>query len=222
MDLFSILTVAIICIVIGFLLGQLTSNLGTSEAESSLSHPNETALKIWQKPETQNIVVELDGHPYERGIDLSIKSRDQLNRMILDLNNWIESSPLHQSGSDTLANEAPLTKKVDEDTQPRVSINPFNLLADALRANVPVSQLPPESMIDQIDDILQTKLEAAGLKDKAVRLMEWPNIGMMVMIGLEKYESVEDIPDEEIRNLIRAAVKSWEHQQDIEAESKIP
>jgi hypothetical protein len=33
------------------------------------------------------------------------------------------------------------------------------------------------------------------------------------MVGLDKYDSVDDIPDEGIKNIIRAAVKSWEEQQ---------
>jgi hypothetical protein len=42
--------------------------------------------------------------------------------------------------------------------------------------------------------------------------MEWPGMGMVVMIGLEKFENVEDIPDEDIKAAIRAAVKEWEQQ----------
>jgi hypothetical protein len=33
---------------------------------------------------------------------------------------------------------------------------------------------------------------------------------MVVMVGLNQYDGVEAVPDEEIRNLIRSAVAEWE------------
>jgi hypothetical protein len=33
---------------------------------------------------------------------------------------------------------------------------------------------------------------------------------MVVMVGLDQYEGVEDVPDEVIRQFIREAVKEWE------------
>lgn len=91
------------------------------------------------------------------------------------------------------------------------------MLVNALQADVQKSKLPTESFVKQIDDALQELLkEAANIKDP-VRLMEWPGKGMVFIVGLDKYDSVDEIPDEEIQNIIRAAVKSWEEQQVEEA-----
>jgi len=40
--------------------------------------------------------------------------------------------------------------------------------------------------------------------------MELPGKGMVVMIGLDQYDSVNDVPDSEIQAVLRAAVKEWE------------
>jgi hypothetical protein len=69
---------------------------------------------------------------------------------------------------------------------------------------------PPKSIVAQIDDILQEKLEGTPLSKRGIRLRELPNQHMAVMVGLDQYEGVEDVPDEEIRNLIRSAVSEWE------------
>ena len=82
------------------------------------------------------------------------------------------------------------------------------MVVNALQADVQKSKLPTESFVKQIDDVLQELLkEAANIKDP-VRLMEWPGKGMVFIVGLDKYDSVDEIPDEEIQNIIRAAVKN--------------
>jgi len=62
----------------------------------------------------------------------------------------------------------------------------------------------------QVDEILQKKLQERGLQQRGVRLMELPNKGMVVLIGLEQYATVEEVPDAEIQALIRASVSEWE------------
>jgi hypothetical protein len=85
-----------------------------------------------------------------------------------------------------------------------------NLLARALQSEVRSPQPPPMSIAAQIDEILQEKLETSPLNSKAIRLLELPGKGMVVMVGLDQYEGVDAVPDEEIQNLIRSAVAEWE------------
>jgi hypothetical protein len=92
----------------------------------------------------------------------------------------------------------------------RPILNPVNILARALQQDVRAPEAPPRSIAAQIDDILQEKLKDSPLAGRAIRLMELPNRGMVVMVGLNQYDGVEAVPDEEIRNLIRSAVAEWE------------
>lgn len=91
----------------------------------------------------------------------------------------------------------------------RPSMNPVDVMSRALQSDVPKVNRPA-SMVAEIDEILQVNLAKRGMSKRAIRLMELPGKGMVVMIGLEQYEAVEDVPDPEVRALIRDSVSEWE------------
>ncbi len=68
------------------------------------------------------------------------------------------------------------------------------------------------TMIQQIDAILTRKLAESGSAQQAVRLTEGQGGSVKVYIGVDSY-SVEEVPDQEIRRLIREAVEEWEGSQ---------
>lgn len=92
----------------------------------------------------------------------------------------------------------------------RVALNPLGVLARAVQQEVRPPEPPSKSIAAQIDEILQEKLKDSPLASRAIRLMELPNKGMVVMVGLDQYDGVEAVPDDDIRRLIRAAVAEWE------------
>jgi hypothetical protein len=67
-----------------------------------------------------------------------------------------------------------------------------------------------DQMIVEINDILQRSL--AGTPDRGVRLISDSVGGVKVFIGIKSYE-IEDVPDLEIKDLIREAVAEWEANQ---------
>ncbi len=67
----------------------------------------------------------------------------------------------------------------------------------------------PRSMVEEIDEILQDMLEESSLSERAVRLMEGPGGMATVLIGIDSY-AMEDVPDPEIKDLIKQAVATWE------------
>jgi len=67
----------------------------------------------------------------------------------------------------------------------------------------------PSSMIEQINDILQERVEATGREELAVQLVEGPGGTARVLIGVNSYE-IADVPNPEIKQLIREAVAAWE------------
>ncbi len=64
------------------------------------------------------------------------------------------------------------------------------------------------SIVEQIDEILQEKLAGSPLAHKEIRLKEIPG-GMAVLVGMERYNSLDEVPDPEIRALIKAAAREW-------------
>ncbi len=70
----------------------------------------------------------------------------------------------------------------------------------------------PTSMIEQINVILQEKIESSDRSHLGVRLLESPSGAARVLIGVQSYD-LADVPDEDIRQLIQEAVAIWEADQ---------
>jgi len=66
------------------------------------------------------------------------------------------------------------------------------------------------SIVEQVDEVLQELLESNPLKGKNIRLTEMPNKGVTVWVGNEYYDGINAVPDEEVKRIIRQAVKKWE------------
>ena len=66
------------------------------------------------------------------------------------------------------------------------------------------------SIVNQIDTVLQARLANTSLAKRGIRLQESIQGGVEVYVGLQKFHAVDDIPDEEIKAAIRAAIAEWE------------
>ena len=101
----------------------------------------------------------------------------------------------------------------EDEKQPKVSFNPFVVLARAVTSDIPKDVVTQKSIAAQIDEILQEKLALSPLEDRAIRLMELPERGVVVLVGLDTYDGINDVPDPEIKALLRACVTEWENRQ---------
>jgi hypothetical protein len=68
----------------------------------------------------------------------------------------------------------------------------------------------PMSIVEQVDEILQEILEKDELQSQNIRLTELPNKGVIVWVGNEYYEGINAVPDDNVKRIIRQAVKKWE------------
>ena len=212
MDTFFPLILAAICIVIGFLIGQLLSVLARNKNTDQHEIHGEGLVDVLHNPVNGDLIVKIDDHVYIRSNELGGKERGLIHKTILRLNNWLDpvAPAVEMENRVEVRPPDPASIEIPVEKITRPSLNPVHVLTNALRADVPKSKLPSQSIVSQIDDILQEKQKQSPRKGEAVRLMDLPLKGMVVMVGLDQYDGVEDVPDEEIRDLIRAAVKEWE------------
>ena len=70
---------------------------------------------------------------------------------------------------------------------------------------------PANSIVSQIDSVLQTRLEGTPLEDRGIFLAQSPEGGVIVYVGLTRYNGIDDVPDPEIKAAIRAAISEWEN-----------
>jgi hypothetical protein len=74
------------------------------------------------------------------------------------------------------------------------------------------TQAEPQSMVDQINQVLEKQAAKRKGKLADVRLVEGPEGDVQVLIGVDSY-SLDEVPDAKVRRLIRQAVEAWEAQQ---------
>jgi hypothetical protein len=79
----------------------------------------------------------------------------------------------------------------------------------AISSDVPSLRIVTPSIVVQVNTILQKKLKGTPLESRGICLMELPGQEMVVMIGTDQYDSVNAVPDDEIRGVIQSAVNEW-------------
>jgi hypothetical protein len=160
------------------------------------------------KNEAGAITLDLDG----RRVDTMAMTPEQRRRLIEMLNlmrPWLEGKPA-----------APLSQPASVAEMPQSAPPPTR---SSLSASQPAAAKPvvmakedrpisPEgSIVTQIDSILQARMAGTPLEDRGVFLTQSPEGGVMVYIGLTKYEGINDVPDSEVKAAIRAAITEWEN-----------
>jgi len=70
---------------------------------------------------------------------------------------------------------------------------------------------PANSIVTQIDSILQARLAGTPLVERGIFLTQSPEGGVSVYVGLTRYDGVDAVPDPEVKAAIRAAITEWEN-----------
>jgi hypothetical protein len=70
---------------------------------------------------------------------------------------------------------------------------------------------PANSIVSQIDTVLQSRLAGTPLEERGVFLTESPEGGVAVYVGLTRYSGIDEVPDPEVKSAIRAAIAEWEN-----------
>jgi hypothetical protein len=221
MELFPLLLIALVCVAVGVVVGVVVANLTSSKTPvAQATDPElEQAAGLWREKSTGGLLVEMDGQKYHSVNEMSDDRRQHLVKTVTELKVWsgfveptsagiVISTPPAEKPETGQAVSQPPAQPAGSIKRP--SLNPVEVFTRALRADAPKPGSPPMSIAGQIDEILQGKLEDSPLKGRAVRLMELPGKGMVVMVGLDQYDSLSAVPDPEIRSLLQACVEEWE------------
>ena len=122
--------------------------------------------------------------------------RSRVGSMLGDLRDWLDNA------------QAPAIVAEVQPTPPVPVVPPAKKGKNAAEPAKPVPVL--KSIVEQIDEILQTTLLASPFKDRDIHLTEGPGGIVLVKDGLNKFEGIEAVPEPEIKALIRQAVSEWE------------
>lgn len=74
----------------------------------------------------------------------------------------------------------------------------------------PQKPATPLTILEQINEIFNRMTAGTPLAERSIRLVQDPTLGVTVEVGPERFESIDSVPDDEIRSALKAAVKKWE------------
>jgi hypothetical protein len=121
--------------------------------------------------------------------------------------------------NDWIPAEAVAVAAVDRYTSPFVSeptprVEPVSTNIPDVMSGILNPATPPapafKSIAMQINDILQEKIAETQFEKRGITLSDGPDGGVLVSLDGKKYSGVKEVPDEEVRSLIRTAVQEWE------------
>ena len=191
------------------------------------NHHFQEVAQLWRDNRDRRLVFQVENKYYKRGIDLSTRDKELLLKVVMDFYHWLEpsrtlerpvvnaSQPNQSPNSEISSAPVKTMAPKEQDSSLKIDLSPVNILAQALKPDVRQSAVSSQSMVTQVDAILQEKLHLAGMKKWAIRLTEFPQRGMVVMVGLEQYDGIDEVPYERVRSIIRESVSEWEQRAEI-------
>ncbi|MCX8063265.1 MAG: hypothetical protein N3D16_11850 [Anaerolineales bacterium] len=225
--LLAVVLVAV-AVLIGFLLATVLGGKSAEPPPQARKEGLNRQISFYSDHQFRNIVIQIEGKTVASPHLLQENERRQLLLLDQTLRKWLNLQP---ASAEKLAQATPKPDSTTPEATPAQepllfsdipgkAISPPSVeppakrgvadwLAQALQPKSSVSE-PTRSIAMQVDEILQRKLQETGWSGRGIRLMELPNKGMVVLIGLDQYATVDDVPDAEIRALIRASVSEWE------------
>jgi hypothetical protein len=197
-----------------------------AEAEQNLQ-PSQTRQSdpslLSLKKKDGRFTLEMDGVLVTDG--LSTDRRKRLIELLTVFRLWLDGGPSSPAASQPAAPIPASRPPVFDPAQGAISHPVPVSLRNApppvpvpvtLQSLVQTKKPEPEkniaslSIVQQIDTVLQERLLNSPLAKRGIRLQESIQGGVEVYVGLNKFLAVDDVPDEEIRTAIRAAIAEWE------------
>jgi hypothetical protein len=233
-DTLMITIIGLVCLLAGVMAGLFLAGSRSAEpAKNIKSNKNLIeVLRVWRHKSSGKLAIEIEGKLYEASKELSVNRHTRLVELVDELGFWSGGREIDQRmaqvGNEAAAVNQPSqtepqttppqgspssalqsTTEIAPPKKQKISVNSGEKPSRPA-ASEPTNTAPIKSIAAQIDDILQEKLESSPLKDRAIRIMELEGKGVVVMIGLDQYEGVSEVPDPEVRALLRECVMEWE------------
>ena len=217
MDITLLLIIAGAGLIIGLLIGLMINALrGDSSRRAGVPSEIEGRsidnIQLWHDRSGGNLIVDIDGATFTELDQMRNDQRARMETCYGQLKLFLGiQEPVAQSASGKSKQQPPIQKAVSETpvvpaAEP-VQPVPIKL---SLTKKVVAAPVKPLSIVAEIDEILQSSIEATPLVDRGLKLLETPSHTISVCIDNKQYQSIDEVPDPNIQEIIHTAVRKWE------------
>jgi hypothetical protein len=239
-SLTTLLIVALVSLVLGVVAGSLL-NLLRNDREEEPQTGEETppggrpggylpVVRLWHEKTNEKLIVEVDGKSFVAPGPLAPEQRAKLEKALAELAGWLgvqvggapvqPARGLPQAAHSSMNAAAQPSAEQQRDV---ISLPPVMPIAQPLAQTgrltktsplvAPVIKEKPKSIVSQIDAILQDLLISTGMDNRGIGLTEDPRRGVIVTVGIQRFEGIDAVTDPEIKKILRTAVSEWERRQ---------
>ena len=103
-----------------------------------------------------------------------------------------------------------LQTREDETAVKPPSMDITDILSRAVNPEKPKPVEGLKSIASQVDDIVQARLPASEFRNRTIKVLDHPKMGLLVLVDGEHFEGVNDVTDEAVRHFLRECVAAWE------------
>ena len=164
------------------------------------------------KNEQGVMTLDLDGQRVQPTA-LTADQRKRLIEMLNVMRPWLEGRPAPVPAPTTPPPSKPVpvsTSIASPTPQPVAATQQPKPATTASAKKDEEPEAAPTSIVGQINLILQQRINNTPLEARGVSLMESASSGVNVYVGIKRYEAIDDVPDDEVKAAIRAAIAEWE------------
>lgn len=225
----------VIAILVGWFIGFLDSNIRTAQKIKAAELKAENAIKdveikiaqaqqkialasqtqqddpglLRLKKDNGRFKLEIDGAPV--GDMLFADKKKRLIELVTVLRPWLEGGQSQQAAHQPAAPiQTPPAPGASQAVVYSPLQSPSQPLPPIAKKSETEKNITTLSIVAQIDSVLQARLVNTTLAKRGIRLQDSPQGEVEVYVGLDKFNSVDEVPDETIKATIRAAIAEWE------------
>lgn len=185
---------------------------GTPYSSPPFTDPEKIELaRIYQQRADNQVFLEANGRLLRTPADVPPSERTSLVLAAEAIYRLLgQSSPRPEPKQPSSTSLPPIEWKPAPPTKiQKPSMNPADVLVRAVQAGQPRLD-QPRSLVEQIDEVLQEMLAQSPLPAGKVHLSENESLGLEVRVNNQRYEGLDAVPDEAVRQIVRAAIAEWQ------------
>ncbi len=177
-------------------------------------------LRVVREPATGQVIITVAGKPCTNFHDIQNTANEQAfmmaYRRLQDFNeNVVAAPPAEEAGAPLQPAEppppAPVAYRATELPPPeRPSMKPLEQFRKLRTKQPPAAKYVIKSITEQIEDHLQDKIARTPLARRGVHVRSELQGDAVFLLDGKTYPSVDDVPDPEVRQVIRDAISEWE------------